>query len=31
MSHLSNANVSANTIDNLTEIVGKGRKKNDWF
>jgi hypothetical protein len=28
MSHLSNANMSANTVDKLTEILEKGSKKN---
>jgi hypothetical protein len=31
MSHLSNANISAITMDKLTEILKKGRKKNCWF
>jgi hypothetical protein len=27
MSHLSNGNISTNTMDKLTEILEKGRKK----
>jgi len=31
MSHLSNANISVNTADKLTDIFGKGSKRNGWF